>query len=92
MRRISIAVLTGLLAVSALAAAPLPPAAVPHSAVTPSANAPADLPWLPAAKPAATDPLESLFPSQQVCLCILGSHCCVVHGKQTCVPNSQPCP
>ncbi len=92
MHRISIAVLAGLLGVSALAAAPVPPTAVPQSPASPTVNVQANLPWLPAAKTAAADPLESLFPSQQVCTCIFGDHCCVVHGRQTCVPNSQPCP
>jgi hypothetical protein len=96
MRRISMAVLTGLLGCSALAAAAaVPPTAVPTSPVPQSVTVQTDVPWLPAAaaaKPAGADPLESLFPNQQVCLCALGNHCCIVHGKQTCIPNSQPCP
>jgi len=96
MRKISMVMLTGLLGCSALAAAAVPPTAVQESPVpqtAQSAPASASLPWLPAdANSATADPLGSLFPSQQVCLCILGDHCCVIHGKQTCVPNSQPCP
>jgi hypothetical protein len=96
MRTISMALLAGLLGSAAVAAAAVPPTAVPQSTVSQVAQAPADLPWLPAAaSTAAVDPLGSLLPSepgQQVCLCVLGDHCCVVHGKQTCVPNSQPCP
>ena len=98
MRTISMALLAGLLGSVALTAA-VPPAAVPQAMAPQAIQASANLPWLPvsanAANTADADPLGSLLPSQpgqQVCLCMLGSHCCVVHGKQTCVPNSQPCP
>jgi hypothetical protein len=25
-------------------------------------------------------------------LCIQGDHCCIIHNKATCVPNTQACP
>ena len=94
MRKISMVVLAGLLGSAAMAAAAVPSPAVAQNPAPQAVQAQADLPWLPAAaaQTAPADPLGSLFPSQQVCLCIMGDHCCVIHGKQTCVPNSQPCP
>jgi hypothetical protein len=94
MRKISMALL-GLLGTATMAAAAtVPPTAVPQNPAPQAVQVQADLPWLPAAaaQTATADPLGSLFPSQQVCLCVLGDHCCIIHGKQTCVPNSQPCP
>jgi len=53
-----------------------------------------------ATTPQPTTPMTSSQPlpwesqATQVCnlLCIQGDHCCIIHGKATCVPNSQPCP
>lgn len=32
-------------------------------------------------------------PADQFCtiLCVIGKHCCVVGGHQTCIPNGLPC-
>lgn len=33
-------------------------------------------------------------PADQVCtiLCTVGHHCCIIAGRQTCIPNGQICP
>ncbi|HZF12981.1 MAG TPA: hypothetical protein VFE33_29680 [Thermoanaerobaculia bacterium] len=57
------------------------PQATPPQPPTPVTSSSQPLPW--------EDP-----PSGQVCnlLCIIGDHCCIIHGKATCIPNDQACP
>jgi hypothetical protein len=96
MCKISMLLLAGLLACTALAAAAVPPTPAPTAQQAAIAQAPA-LPWLTAtttATPAAQAPddIRQILEPQQSCpLCVIGYHCCVHGPNAQCVPNSNPC-
>jgi hypothetical protein len=54
----------------------------------------------PQSTPKAPAPVTSSQPlpwesqQSQACnlLCIQGDHCCIIHNKATCVPDTQACP